>query len=59
MGDGRRGHRQALLVEFDVAMHPIHGSGDEKAQDERQQDPIFEDDVGGKGEEIKADVLAV
>ena len=39
-------------------MHPVHRSGDEKAQDERQQQPIFEDDIGGKGEEIEADVLA-
>jgi hypothetical protein len=40
-------------------VHPIHRSGDEKAQDERQQQPIFDDDIGGKGEEIEADVLAV
>ena len=31
----------------------------EKAQDEHQQQPIFERDIGGKGEEIEADVLAV
>ena len=58
MGDGRGSDRSALLVEFDVAMCPIHRSGDEKAQDEQQQ-PIFDDDIGGKGEEIEADVLAV
>jgi len=40
-------------------MHPIHRSGNEKAQDEHQQQPIFDDDIGGKGEEIEADVLAV
>ena len=40
-------------------MHPVHRSGDENAQDERQHHPVFEDDIGGKGEEIEADVLAV
>ena len=41
------------------SLHPIHRSGDEKAEDEQQQKPIFEDDIGGQGEEIKADVFAV
>jgi hypothetical protein len=40
-------------------VHPIHCSGDEKAQDERQQHPIFEYYIGWKGEEIEADVLVV
>src|ERR1700730_1682876 len=30
-----------------------------KPQEERQQHPAFEDDIGGKEEEIEADVLAV
>jgi hypothetical protein len=29
-------------MDIDVAVHPIHHSGDEKAKDERQ----FEDDIG-------------
>jgi len=29
-------------------LHPIHRSGDEKAEDEQQQKPIFEDDIGGR-----------
>ena len=40
-------HRPSQVPDPD----PKHQPGDEKAQDERQQHPIFEDGVGGKGEE--------
>jgi hypothetical protein len=59
MDDGGRGHRPASLIEGDATVHPIHRSSDENAQDEHQQQPIFEGDIGGKGEEIEADVLLV
>ena len=44
---------------YDVAVRQIHCAGDESAQDERQQHPVLERDVGGKRKEIKANVLAV
>src|SRR6266849_6949563 len=59
MGDGRWGHRRALAVELDIAVDPIHRSGKEKTQDERQHHPILEDDISGKREEVEAEVLAV
>src|SRR5262249_51927578 len=59
MRDGCGRHPSASLVEHDVAMRPIHRTGDESAPDERQQHPILDRDIGGKREEIEADVLAV
>jgi uncharacterized protein YoxC len=40
-------------------VRPIHGAGDESAQDECQQQPVLESDVDGKRKKIKANVLAV
>ena len=59
VGCGRGRHPSASLVEHDVAVREIYCAGDKSAQDERQQHPVLERDVGGKREEIKADVLAV
>src|SRR5713101_4501783 len=58
MRDGCGRHPSAPLVEYDVAMRPIHRAGDESAPGERQQHPVLERDIGGKREEIEADVLA-
>ena len=59
MGDRCRRHRSALGVVLDVAVHPIDRSGEERAQEEREQHPILDDDIGGQRKEIEADVLVV
>jgi len=38
---------------------PINRSGEERAQEEREQHPIFDDDVGRQRKEIEADILVV
>ena len=46
------------LVELDVAVRPIHDTGDCRAEDHEQQQPVLERDIGRQREEIEADVLA-
>jgi hypothetical protein len=48
-----------LGVVLDVAVHPIDRPGKERAQEEREQHPILDDDIGGQRKEIEADVLVV
>ena len=59
VGDRCRRHRPALGVVLDVAVDPIDRSGEERAQEEREQHPILDDDIGGQRKEIEADVLVV
>ena len=59
MGDHCRRHRSALGVVLDVAVHPIDRSGEERAQEKREQHPILDNDIGGQRKEIEADVLVV
>jgi hypothetical protein len=46
--DGRRGDRRALLAEIDVLVEPIHCAGEQDARDQGEQQPVLEDDIGGK-----------
>jgi hypothetical protein len=45
--------------EQDVATRQVYPAGDECAQNQRQEHPVFEGDVNGKRKEIKADVPAI
>ena len=40
-------------------MHPIDRSGEERAQEKREQHPILDNDIGWQRKEIEADVLVV
>ena len=46
-----------LHVVFDVAVHPVDRSGEKRAQDKREQHPVFDEDIGRQYEEIETDVL--
>jgi hypothetical protein len=59
VSDRSRRYRPALGVVLDIAMDPIYRSGEKRAQDEREQHPILDDDIGGQREEVEADVLVV
>src|SRR5258706_1269728 len=48
-----------MNVVFDVAVHPIDQSGEKRAENESEQHPVLDDDVGRQYEEIETDVLAV
>src|ERR1700730_4376973 len=52
-----RRHRSVMNVVFDVAMHPVDRSGEERAQSECEQHPVFDEDIGRQYEEIETDVL--
>src|SRR6266404_5521916 len=57
MGNCCRRHRSAMNGVFDVAMHPIDRSGEKRAQNECEQHPVFDEDIGRQYEEIETDVL--
>jgi hypothetical protein len=40
-------------------VHPVDKSGEQCGHKEREQRPIFDDDKGRQGKEIKADILLV
>src|ERR1700687_1856039 len=48
-----------MSVVLDVAAHPIDRSGEKRAENESEQHPVLDADIGGQREEIKADVLVV
>src|SRR6266581_4477701 len=52
-----RRHRAVMNVVFDVALHPIDNSGEKRAQNECEQHPVFDEDIGRQYEEIETDVL--
>jgi hypothetical protein len=54
-GGGRYAPRPTVQIDF--AVHEVHRSGHEGAQDQGQQHPILECDVDRQGEEVEADVL--
>ena len=58
MGDHPWKRRQTR-AEGEVALHKIDCAGEKGAQDERQQHPILDCDVGGKRKEIEPDIFAV
>src|SRR5258707_648923 len=59
VGDRCWRHRPTLDVVLDVAVHPINRSGKERAQEQRQQHPILDNDIGGQRKKIEAYVLVV
>ena len=58
MGEGGRRQAARRRVELDVALHPIDSAGDGRAEEQQQQQPVLERDIGRQREEIEADVLA-
>ena len=58
MGEDAARQPSRPLVELDVAVRPIHDTGDCRAEDHEQQQPVLERDIGRQREEIEADVLA-
>jgi hypothetical protein len=54
-----RRHRSVVNIVFDVAVHPVDQSGGKRAQNDCEQHPVLDDDIGRQYEEIETDVLAV
>src|SRR3978361_1465675 len=52
-----RRHRSVMNVVFDVAMHAVDQCGEKRAQNECEQHPVFDEDIGRQYEEIETDVL--
>src|SRR3981189_3127171 len=46
-----------MNVVFDVAMQPVDRSGEKRAQNQCEQHPVFDEDIGRQYEEIETDVL--
>src|SRR3981189_37556 len=59
VGNCCRRYRPSLGLVFDVAMHPIDYSSEERAHEEREQGPIFDSDIGGQRKEIESNVFVV
>src|SRR5882724_9201236 len=57
MSNHRRRHRSVMNVVFDVTMHPVDRSGKKRAQNECEQHPVFDEDIGRQYEEIETDIL--
>ena len=57
MRDGGGRDAPGPRVRIDFAMHEVHRSGHEAAQEQDQQHPVLERDVDRKREEVEADVL--
>ena len=57
MSDRCRRHRSVMNVVFDVAVHPVDRSGEKRAQNECEQHPVLDEDIGRQYEEIETDVL--
>ena len=55
----RRRDRAVVSVIFDVAAHPIDRSRKQRAQDDGEQHPVLDRDIGRQREKIEADVLVV
>src|ERR1700716_2800347 len=54
-----RRHRSAMTVVFDVAVHPVDRSGEKRAQNEREQHPVLDENIDGQRETLESDLLAV
>src|SRR5882762_5324297 len=52
-----RRHRSTMNIVFDVAMHEVDRSGEKRAQNECEQHPVFDENIGREYEEIETDVL--
>ncbi len=52
-----RRHRSPMNVVFDVAVHPVDRCGEKRAQNECEQHPVLDEDIGRQHEEIETDVL--
>ena len=48
VGNRCRRHRSAVDVVFDVAVHPVDRSGKKRAQNEGEQHPVLDQDIGGQ-----------
>src|SRR6195256_2612687 len=59
VGNCCRRYRPSLGLVFDVAMHPIDESSEERAHEEREQGPIFDSDIGGQRKKMKSNVFVV
>jgi hypothetical protein len=46
-------------VVFDGAVNPVDGSGEKSTQNEGEQQPVLDEEIGWQREEIEADVLVV
>src|SRR6478752_1736647 len=46
-----------MHVVFDLAVYPVDNSGEQRTQNEGEQHPVLDDDVGGQYEQIETDVL--
>ena len=57
VSDCCRRHRSMMNVVFDVAVHPVDRRGEKRAQNECEQHPVFDEDIGRQHEEIETDVL--
>src|SRR5882672_6687259 len=57
MSNHCRRYRSVVNVVFDLAVHPVDRSGEERAQNECEQHPVFDEDIGRQYEEIETDVL--
>src|SRR6195256_6020065 len=59
VGNCCRRYGPSLGLVFDVTMHPIDESSEERAHEEREQGPIFYSDIGGQRKEIESNVFVV
>ena len=59
VSNGCRRHRPVMHVGLDVAVHPVDDSGEKRAQNQAEQHPVLDDDIGRQYEEIETDVLVV
>src|ERR1700726_853359 len=59
VSDHCRRHRSVVRVVFDVAVDPVDRSGEKSAQNEGEQHPVLDEDIGWQREKIEADVLVV
>src|SRR4029453_17101052 len=57
MRDSCLRHPSALNVVFYVAVHPIDRRNEKRAQNECEQHPVLDEDIGRQYEEIETDVL--
>src|ERR1700758_2088401 len=54
-----RRHRSVVNVVFDFAVHPVDRSCEKRAQNEREQHPILDEDIDGQSKEIETNVLLI
>src|SRR3984893_12916886 len=48
-----------MRIVFDVTLRPVDRCGEKRAQNEGEQHPVLDDDIGRQHEEIETDVLVV